>query len=1064
MLPRMQSNGKTMRPGSAQNDAGIDHAPWPPEDRGWVLHRTGFDPAGMTREESLFALANGSLGVRGDPEDIASATGGCFLAGVYETVPIHYHEKLPGFAASTDTRVPVADGKAIRVSLDGRAVDEHAEWTEYERELDLRSGSLRRRSRLRTANGELRIDSERVVDLERDLLGIRFVVTSIDFAGALELQSRITASRSPARQGDDPRIGISGLPEQEVVESGANHDILHLVQCTGDGRIMSACAARHRCEGNAQCNGTAGVRDVESRFHAQLQPGQSVVLEKFIAWSCGADAVDAIRNDADMLARKAAAEGFAALAARKAQAMQAFWRRADLDADDDADTALALRLNLFHLFQSASRSAAHGTAAKGLTGEGYEGHCFWDTEAFVLPVMAFTAPKIARSMLLYRYRTLDAARANARALNHPRGALYAWRTIAGRECSAHYPSGSAAYHINAAVAYAIGLYLDATGDLEFLAEAGAEMLFETARIWLQVGHFDLLRDNAFCIHDVTGPDEYTALVDNNFYTNRMAQRHLQRAALAWDELARVQPQALERLAASLRLDSPEVESWRRAAAAMWLPVDARLGVFPQDDTFLHKPHWDFAAHANDGALLLHQHPLTLYRHQVCKQADVVMALALAGDGLDAAAKRRSFDYYEAITTHDSTLSAAIHAIVADELGLRDKAARYFDECARVDLDDLHGNSSHGVHMAAMAGSWLALAWGCAGLRVIGGELHFAPTLPPGWRGYRFALCWRGRYLRVGVDARGVHYTLAEGDALSIRHRGSVLTLQPAQPLTQPLRIIRALVFDLDGVLTDTARLHYLAWKRLADEIGVPFDETDNLRLKGVDRRGSLELLLERSPRAYSENEKHALAERKNGYYRDSLAEFGPGDLYPGVHELLAVVRARGLKLALASASRNAPVLLQRLGIADAFDAIADPARAPSKPDPGLFLAAASALDVRPDECIGIEDSAAGIEAIRAANMFAVGIGSATELARAGVTRERIGDLDLDALLEQAGSAKSDEAAGAGDADSENGDHDDNAVEDQSGLGAAALLAAGEKDADGGDDRADGGKRDQQPVG
>ena len=999
MLSRMQSHGKTKRPGLAQNDnAGIDDAPWPPNDRGWVLRRTGLDPAGMAREESLFALANGSLGVRGDPEDIASATGGCFLAGVYETVPIHYHEKLPGFAASTDTRVPVADGKAVRVLLDGMAVDEHAEWAEYQRELDLRSGSLRRHSCLRTANGELRIDSERVIDLERDLLGIRFVVTSVDFTGELELQSRIIASRSPARQGDDPRIGISGLPEQEVVESGANQDILHLVQCTGDGRIISACVARHRCEGDAQCSDTAGARDVESRFHAQLRPGQSVVLEKFVAWSCGTGAIDAIRNEADMLARKAAAEGFAALAARKARAMQAFWRRADLDVDDDADMALALRFNLFHLFQSASRSAAHGTAAKGLTGEGYEGHCFWDTEAFVLPVMAFTAPKIARSMLLYRHRTLDAARANARALNHPRGALYAWRTIAGRECSAHYPSGSAAYHINAAVAYAIGLYLDASGDLEFLAEAGAEMLFETARIWLQAGHFDPLRDNAFCIHAVTGPDEYTALVDNNFYTNRMAQRHLQRAALAWDELAQRQPQALERLAASLQLDSVEVESWRRAAAAMWLPVDARLGVFPQDDTFLHKPHRDFAVHAHGRALLLDRHPLTLYRHQVCKQADVVMALALAGDGLDAAAKRRSFDYYEAITTHDSTLSAAIHAIVADELGLRDKAARYFDECARVDLDDLHGNSSHGVHMAAMAGSWLALAWGCAGLRVIDGELYFAPTLPPDWHGYRFALCWRGRHLRVEVDARGVRYTLAEGEALSIRHRGSALTLQPTQSLTQPLRDIRALVFDLDGVLTDTARLHYLAWKRLADEIGVPFDETDNLRLKGVDRRGSLDILLERSPRAYSEDEKHALAERKNGYYRDSLAEFGPDDLYPGVHELLAAARARGLKLALASASRNAPVLLERLGIADAFDAIADPVQAPSKPDPGLFLAAASALGVRADECVGIEDSAAGVAAIKAAGMYAVGIGNAAELAQADRVRAGVAELGLEELL------------------------------------------------------------------
>lgn len=963
----------------------------------WFLRRSGLDPARMAAEESLFALANGSLGVRGDPEDGDSATGGCFLAGVYETVPIHYHEKLPGFAASTDTRVPVADGRPIRVWLNGVPVGANAQWDEFERVLDLRNGCLRRRSRLRTAHGSVRIDSERVLDLERDVLAMRFVVTSIDFAGELELQSQVLASRSPAKQGDDPRIGISGLPEQEVLETGANADILHLVQRTGDGRILSACIARHRCEGDAQCSGRAGVRAAESRFHARLQPGQAVVLEKFVAWSCGASAVDPVRNEADMLARKAAVEGFAALAARTAQAVQAFWQRAELQVDDEADTALALRFNLFHLFQSASRSAAHGTAAKGLTGEGYEGHCFWDTEAFVLPVMVFTAPQIARSMLLYRHRTLNAARANARALNHPRGALYAWRTIAGRECSAHYPSGSAAYHINAAVAYAIGLYLDATGDTDFLEQAGAEMLFETARIWLQAGHFDPLRGGAFCIHGVTGPDEYTALVDNNFYTNRMAQRHLQRAGWAWDELARTHPQTHEKLAAALQLDADEVASWRRAAAAMWLPVDERLGVFPQDDTFLHKPRWDFVANASEHALLLDRHPLTLYRHQVCKQADLVMALALAGDGLDAAAKRRSFDYYEAITTHDSTLSAAIHSIVASELRLLDKAARYFDECARVDLDDLHGNTHHGVHMAAMAGSWLALAWGYAGLRVIDGKLHFAPVLPPGWRGYAFALCWRGRHLRVDVDTQGVRYALGEGEPMQIHHRATPLKLQQEQPVAQPLRAIRALIFDLDGVLTDTARLHYLAWKRLADEIGVPFDETDNLRLKGVDRRGSLELLLQNASRAYSEEEKHALAERKNGYYRESLADFGPEDLYPGVRELLAAARVRGLKLALASASRNAPVLLERLGIADAFDAVADPARAPSKPDPGLFLAAAGVLGVAVDECIGIEDSVAGIAAIKAAGMVAVGIGDARDLAQADRVLRSVAELDLDQL-------------------------------------------------------------------
>ncbi|MFT4257748.1 MAG: beta-phosphoglucomutase [Pseudoxanthomonas sp.] len=986
------------------------------QGEGWQLRQTQARLQRRQTDETLFALANGSLGVRGGLEEDGRGGEGCFLAGVFERHRIHYHERFPGFARNSDVRVPVADGCRIGVHLDGERLDLDAcEWLDFERTLDLRHGVLRRRLRLRTPRGiTLQIDSERLVAFDRDVLAIRYRVASVDFAGRLQLESTIEAGRRPASQGDDPRIGAAGGDALQPLAHAAAEAGASLAQRTAYSGIAVACAQRHRLsKGLRFVDAQAEATRACQRYQAELVPGAAVELEKFVAYASGdADAeagctalVDAAAQAADAAAQR----GHAAFAQAQAAWQQAFWDAAAIDIDGDDDSRLALRFNLFHLFQSSSRDPAHGTAAKGLTGEGYEGHCFWDTEAFVLPVMAFTAPATARAMLLYRHRKLDAARANARELNHPRGALYPWRTIAGAECSAHYPTGSAAYHINAAIAHAIGLYLDASGDQAFLLEAGAEMLFETARIWPQVGHFDPLRDGAFGIHGVTGPDEYDVLVNNNFYTNRTAQRHLQRAVAVWDALRATHRRELETLASRLALQQEEVDQWRRIAEAMQLHVDPHLDIYAQDDSFLHKPRWPHADARSGRPLLLDYHPLTIFRHQVGKQADAVMAFALAGDGLDPLRKRRSFDYYEAVTTHDSTLSAAVHGIVAAEAGHPDKAWRHFRDALRVDLDDLHHNTAHGVHMAAMAGSWLGLAWGFAGLRVVDGELRFAPMLPEGWNRYGFGLHWRGRRLRVEVDGTGARYALLDGAPLQIRHAGQPLELASATPAAVALvdagaalraqvfpRACKALVFDLDGVLTDTASTHYHAWKRLADEIGVPFDREVNERLKGVDRMASLEIILERASRAYSAEEKQALAERKNAHYVAEIDKFGPADLFDGVERLLDAARARGLKLGLASASRNAPLLLQRLGIAARFDYVADAARiARAKPDPEIFLDVAAALGVPPALCIGIEDAAAGIAAIHAAGMAAIGIGDATALMQADAVLPSLSQLQLE---------------------------------------------------------------------
>lgn len=991
----------------------------------WRLRQDRLDPARRRRDETLFALANGSLGVRGGIEEADGGSDASFLASVYEKHPIHYHERFAGFARSTDTRLPVADGQRIGVWLGAQRLDPaQAQSLAFERELDLRSGLLSRRSRLRTAQGQtVEIHAERVLPFASgvagvDLLAIRYRVRSIDYNGPLTLACAIECGHAAAEQGDDPRIGVASAEGLRLLARQADAHAAHVVQATRRSGLRVVCAQAQRLDAGLSF-GQARIDEerVAQEYLAQLQAGGSATIEKFVAYYSDGDGDATDLPDAVAQALQLAlTQGFDAIAARQAQALAGFWDGAELSIDGDAASEQALRFNLFHLLQSAGRDGINGTAAKGLTGEGYEGHYFWDTEAFMLPVMAYTAPQVARAMLHARFLALDPARRHAREMNHPRGALFPWRTITGGECSAHYPSGSAAYHINAAVAYGLGLYLDASGDIDFLLECGAEVLFETARIWPQIGHFNARRGGAFCIHGVTGPDEYTALVDNNFYTNRMAQQHLLRAVRVWEQLRSERPAQWQALAERLQLDDEEVETWRRAGERMFLHYDPALGIYAQDDTFLDKPRWPWPKPQGEHRpLLLDYHPLTLYRHQVCKQADVVMALVLAGDGIGADIKRRSYDYYEALTTHDSTLSASVFGILASEVGHAGDAARFFADNLRVDLDDLHGNTDHGVHMAALAGTWLGLASGFAGLRNAGGQLSFAPTLPDSWRGYGFGLRWQGRRLRLRVDREGVEYRLLDGAPLRIGHAGRAIELSADAPVRVALaepgsapgedgrlafpRPAQALIFDLDGVLTDTAQTHYRAWKRMADEEGLAFDEQVNERLKGVDRMSSLEIILQHAGRTLDDARKQALAERKNAYYVEAIAQVTPADLFPGVERLLEQARARGLKLGLASASRNAAALLQRLGIAGRFDYIADAARiARAKPAPDIFLDVAAALGVHPAQCIGVEDAAAGVVAIKTAGMAAVGIGDAHALARADACLPDIAAFDLNAFV------------------------------------------------------------------
>lgn len=343
-----------------------------------------------------------------------------------------------------------------------------------------------------------------------------------------------------------------------------------------------------------------------------------------------------------------------------------FWRQADIEIEGDDHSQCAIRFMLFQLFQSVGRDAWANISAKGLSGEGYEGHYFWDTEIYILPLLQIIQPELARNLLDYRYRILPQARERALELGHKKGAAYAWRTISGRECSGYFPAGTAQYHINADIAYVFIQDYFYRQSTRYLLDKGFEVIVETARTWLEIGNW---QEGRFMIHGVTGPDEYTAMISNNYYTNAMAKHHLRWTVRFYDLLKRQSSDEMEALCVRLRITPEEIEAMGAAAEAMYLPFDAGKGIFAQDDSFLTKPVWPFAQVPEEKyPLLLHFHPLTIYRHQVLKQADTVLAHLLLEEGVSEEALRQTYRYYEGITTHDSSLSTCVYGMMAARIG------------------------------------------------------------------------------------------------------------------------------------------------------------------------------------------------------------------------------------------------------------------------------------------------------------------------------------------------------------------------------------------------------------
>jgi alpha,alpha-trehalose phosphorylase len=763
----------------------------------WKICEKRFHPELLGQMETLFALSNGYLGMRGTFEEgTPSIDPGNFVNGFYETWPIIYGEEAFGFAKTGQTIVNLPDLKTIRLFVDDEPFFlPTADLKQYERVLDMQSGTLRREILWQMASGALvSIKSERLVSFEyRHLAAVCYEVTILNARTPVVISSEIVHHRSIRGSDGDPRH--TRLFREKVLKpeyQSAEENQMLLGFQTRSSRMKLACGVDHTVV--TACPVTVKSDASESGgkivFTVDAQPEAPVRITKYMTYHTSSSApVSDLVERAERTLTRAKANGFDALLTSQRNFLGDFWRKSDVRIETEPQQAKrsatewqqAIHWNLFQLFQTSVRAEGAGIPAKGLTGEGYEGHYFWDIEIYVLPFLIFTEPRIARNLLKFRHSMLPAARQRAREVNQ-KGALFPWRTIAGDEASAYYAAGTAQYHINADIMYALKKYVEVTGDTDFLHREGVEMLVETARLWRDLGFFSASKGGKFCIHGVTGPDEYNTVVDNNTFTNLMARENLRYAARTVGRLRRKHPPLYCELQDKTGLQDEEIGQWEAAAENMYIPYHDGLGIHPQDDSFLDKKDWDFEGTPLEHyPLLLHYHPLVIYRHKVIKQADLLLAMFLLGNEFSTDQKQCNFEFYDRLTTGDSSLSVGIQSIVAAEVGDMRKAVEYARFAVLMDLADVGGNVSHGCHIASIGATWMVLVYGFAGMRDYDGRISFSPRPMIGLSRLHFSLRIRSRLLEVEIRPEAVTYVLTEGGELTFQHEGNDIKLSADTP-------------------------------------------------------------------------------------------------------------------------------------------------------------------------------------------------------------------------------------------------------------------------------------------
>ncbi|OBI15700.1 glycosyl hydrolase [Mycobacterium sp. E2327] len=756
----------------------------------WQIRENRLDLNLLAQSESLFALSNGHIGLRGNlDEGEPHGLPGTYLNSFYEIRPLPYAEAGFGYPEAGQTLVDVTNGKIIRLLVEDEPFDvRYGELLSHERVLDLRAGTLTRRAHWRSPNGkQVRVVSTRLVSLaQRGVAAIEYVVEAVEEFVRVTVQSELVTNEDQPETSEDPRVSAILENPLEAVDHENTETGALLMHRTRASALMMAAAMDHEIEvpGRVEFSTDARPDLARTTVICGLRPGQKLRIVKYLAYGWSSmRSRPALRDQAAAAIHSARYSGWQGLLDAQRSYLDDFWQNADVEVEGDPESQQAVRFGMFHLLQASARAERRAIAAKGLTGTGYDGHAFWDTEGYVLPVLSYTAPHTVADALRWRASTLDLAKERAAELGLD-GASFPWRTIRGQECSAYWPAGTAAWHINADIAMAFERYRIVTGDQELERECGLRVLVETARLWMSLGHHD--RHGVWHLDGVTGPDEYTAVVRDNVFTNLMAAHNLITAADACNR----HPEEAE----ALEVTTEEAAAWRDAAGAVSIPYDAELGVHQQCEGFTTFAEWDFEKNTTY-PLLLHEAYVRLYPAQVIKQADLVLAMQWQSHAFTPEQKARNVDYYERRMVRDSSLSACSQAVMCAEVGHLELAHDYAYEAALIDLRDLHHNTRDGLHMASLAGAWMTLVVGFGGLRDDEGILSLDPLLPDGISRLRFRLRWRDFRLTVDVNHSDVTYTVHDGPDhdLDIRHAGEQLTLHTDAPTTVAVHIRKPLL-------------------------------------------------------------------------------------------------------------------------------------------------------------------------------------------------------------------------------------------------------------------------------
>ena len=737
----------------------------------WKVVETGLDKERMRLSESLTSTGNGYMGMRGNfEEDYTGDTHlGTYIGGVWFPDKTRVGWWKNGYPLYFGKVINAVRLNGIHVEVDGETLDLNTVQVEaFYRELDMQNGLFLRRFTVRTAGGSVQVEAERFVSLaQKELLAVRYRLTP-DYDAHVVMRPYLDAK---VRNLD------SNYEETfwDMLEEEETEDALALLTKTkenpfGTPRFAVSAAMSCWADGLEMAGRKLDSGYVETRYEGDVAAGEDVAMEKYALCFTSRDYDEKVLSTLSLKAAARAREvGYDALRDAHTAAWRDRWAGCDVTIQGDDAAQQGIRFNLFQLLSTYSGDDARlNIGPKGFTGEKYGGATYWDTEAYCLPVyMAIAGQDVAKQLLLYRWLQLDGAYHNARQQGL-KGALYPMVTFTGVECHNEWEITFEEIHRNGAIAHAIFNYATYTGDMDYMLREGLDVLCGVARFYTDRVHFSN-RHGKYMIHGVTGPNEYENNVNNNWYTNRIAAWSI---GLFVTQARRASQERRRELA----ITEDELAHMVDVVEKMYYPEDAELGIFVQHDTFLDKelmPASDIPA----GERPINQHWSWDHILRSCfiKQADVLQGLYFLNHLYDVETIRRNFDFYEPMTVHESSLSPCVHSILAAQLGYRQKAVEMYQRTARLDLDNINNDTDDGLHITSMAGSWLAIAHGFAGMRTTDG-LSLSPFLPDAWQGYAFQFHYRGRVIRVSVRPGQALVELLQGKPLKMTLCGQEQTL------------------------------------------------------------------------------------------------------------------------------------------------------------------------------------------------------------------------------------------------------------------------------------------------